>query len=103
MRMGIRCFEVVKSTAYIFVQQFVQSGYLEPLEFKEAEKRAAISEEFFKEILQIENVRICKDYSRTEIIAQLKEIEIDTIQFGKEYKNDTQAVNAVFICWFGFW
>ena len=59
MRMGIRCFEIVRSKAYIFVQQYLRKGELKPLERKDAEKRAAIAEEFFKDVLNVDQVTIC--------------------------------------------
>ena len=46
-------------------------------------------------------MKICRDYNKASIIAELEEIGKDAKEFDKSEK-DSQSVNAVFVNWIGF-
>ena len=102
MRMGIKCFQAVRKTAYIFVQSILQREGMKGLEYKDAEKRAYEAEKFFVDTLQFDHVEICRDYTKERVIAKLELIQNESDRFEVDQQYDTQAVNSVFVNWVGF-
>ena len=49
--------------------------------YKDAEKRANEACKLFKDVLKIDKVEICLDYTKDKIIAKLAEIQIEAEQF----------------------
>ena len=74
-----------------------------PEEYKDAELRAAAAEKFFRKVLKISNVKILRNLSRDEMIEVLKQLERQATEFENSKDYDTQAVNAIFVNWIGFW
>ena len=47
-------------------------------------------------------MQILKNLSKAEVVAKYEEIEKEARQFEVDHASDTQAINAVFVAWFGF-
>ena len=76
--------------------------YFKPLEYKDAELRAAEAEKFFRKVLKIEHVKVLRNLSREEMVEVFKQLEKKATGFEHSKDFDTQAVNAVFVNFIGF-
>ena len=103
-RININCYQMIESIGIIFVQNKLQSNTvdtltgletqdendelncesfieaeqcleLKPLIYRDAERRALRAEMFFKQIMKLDHVEICEDFTRDEIIKKFDEIE----------------------------
>ena len=102
-RVAINCYNVLKSKGLIFVQKELQCEGYEPLIYKDAMVRAEKTKTFFEESMKLENVEICEDFTREEIIEKFDEIQKEADKFEAAHKNDHQAVYGVYIAWFGYY
>ena len=55
--------------------------YFKPLEYKDAELRAAEAVKFFEKVLKIEHVEVLRNLSRNEIIEVMKQLEREAVEF----------------------
>ena len=74
-----------------------------PLVYKDADLRAAEAEKFFNEVLKIAHVEVLKNLSREQIIEVINQLERKAAEFEHSKDYDTQAVNAIFVNWIGFY
>ena len=90
--------------AYILVQPKLQRGELEALEYTNAEERAAAAVEFFTDVLEFkpENVVVCRDYTKAQILELLEKLHSEAELFEKDTKNGSKDVNTIYINWIGF-
>jgi hypothetical protein len=66
---------VLKSKGLIFVQKEIQCEGYEPLIYEDAMVRAEKTKKFFEESMKLENVEICEDLTRIEIMKKFDEIQ----------------------------
>ena len=104
MRLSVKGNQPVNPKAYIFVQPKLRRGDLEPLEYTDAEERANAAVELFRDVLGFkpENVVVCRDYTKAQIIELLNKLEAEAKAFEKDTKNRAGDVNAIYINWIGF-
>ena len=53
----------------------MQLRELEPLIYKNAKDRAEKSKAFFKDVMKLDSVEICEDFSRDDIIQKFEEVQ----------------------------
>ena len=82
--------------------EFLMKKINKPLEYKDAELRAAAAVKFFRDVLKIKHVEVLRNLSREEIIEVIKQLEREAAEFENSKDYDTQAVNAIFVNWIGF-
>ena len=103
-RLSVEGTQSENPTAYIFVQSKLQRGELEPLEYTNAEERAAAAVEFFTDVLKFkpENVIVCRDYTKAQIIELFDQLYQKAEAYEKDSKNASKDNNAIFFNWIGF-
>ena len=104
MRLSVKGNRPVNPKAYIFVYSKLQRANLEPIEYSNAEERAAAAVELFRDVLEFkpENVVICRDYNKAQIIELLNKLQAESEAFENDSKNGKRDVNAIYISWIGF-
>ena len=72
--------------------------------YTDAEERAAAAVEFFTNVLEFkpENVKVCRDYSKAQVIELLDKLHEEAKAFEMDSKNGPRDVNAIYINWVGF-
>ena len=72
--------------------------------YTDAEERAAAAVEFFTDVLEFkpENVKVCRDYSKAQVIELLDKLHEEAKVFETDSKNGPRDFNAIFINWVGF-
>ena len=72
--------------------------------YTDAEERAAAAVEFFTDVLEFkpENVKVCRNYSKSQVIELLDKLHQEAKAFEKDSKNGSRDVNAIYINWVGF-
>ena len=66
----------------------MQRGELKPLVYKNAKERAEKSKAFFKDVMKLDSVEICEDFSRDDIIKKFAEIQKESDEFEATHKDD---------------
>ena len=104
MRLSVKGNQPVEPKAYIFVQSKLQRGDLKALEYFDAEERATAAVELFTDVLEFkqENVVVCRDYTKAQILELLNKLHSEAEAFEKDSKNGAKDVNAIYINWIGF-
>lgn len=94
----------VKLKAFVFVNQYLQRGDLPKLEYTNAEERAQAHVEFFTEVLKFdkEDVHLCRDFSKAQILNLLSQQQKDAEAFEKDEKHGPNDVNLIYFSWVGF-
>ena len=72
--------------------------------YTDAEERAAAAVEFFTDVLEFkpENVKVCRNYSKSQVIELLDKLHEEAKAFEMDSKNGPRDVNAIYINWVGF-
>lgn len=104
LRLSVKGNQPVDPKAYIFVQDKLEREGLEPLEYTNADLKADAAVEFFKNVLEFkaENVVVCRDYSKAQVIQLLDKLHKEAEIFGNNSQNSSSDVNALYIYWIGF-
>ena len=102
LRLTVKGNQPANPKAYIFVQSKLQRGDLPPLEYPDAEKRAEAAQEFFKDVLNFksENVVVCQDYTKKQVIELMTQLCNEAESF--ELENNSRKANAIYLNWIGF-
>ena len=69
--------------------------------YKNAKDRAGKSETFFKDVMKLDSVEICEDFSRDDIIKKFEEVQKKSDKFEEVHKDEPQAIMGVYIVWIG--
>ena len=80
-------FPMVESRCYIFIQPELQNENLPPLKYTNAEARFTEIHEFFMEDLKFDKVEECREFTKEQVIAKLKEIQQLADEFEKNKSN----------------
>ena len=81
------------------MQPTLQREGLEPLEYTDAEERAAAAVEFFTDVLEFkpENVKVYRDFSKAQVIELLDKLHEEAKAFEIDSKNGPRDVKAIYI------
>ena len=103
-RLSVKGNQSKNPQAYILVQSKLQRGDLKALEYTNAEERAQAAVEFFTDVLEFkpENVVVCRDYTKAQIIELLDQLYSEAEAFENNSNNSSRDANAIFINWIGF-
>ena len=71
--------------------------------YENAKDRAEKSKAFFKDVMKLDSVEICEDYSRDDIVKKFAEIQKESDEFEAAHKDNHQAIFGVYIAWVGYY
>ena len=73
---------------------------LKPIKYKNAEIKAEETRQLFTETLEFNDVKICKNFSKAEIIKELEDVKVEVEDFASA--NYNKRVFAFAVVWIGF-
>ena len=74
-RVAVNCYRILKSKGLIFVQEKLQCEGRKSLRYKDAKVRAEKTKAFFEEDMKLDDVEICENFTRDEIVKKFDEIQ----------------------------